>query len=431
MVRLSLLASIALITTGLFAQTRIISHVTPIDGDFKTDFVLVNPSEEPAPFTLTPYAQDGTVLADVIGELAPGETRFLSTLELFGGQVSHFTLNDEDTIEITSVYRDFGEANSSAHVSGVGTSARRWQIYPGELDDVIDGLAVVNTDTVSRTIEVRQLDTTGRVIQRSAILDLDPMSKGLYIYGDFVRMPGTYFEVFSEGPITVTALRFAAGGAGARFFWATAAVPLPALVENQAPVITGQADLSVVSGNALEITLADLTVDDPDNDYPADFSLAVMDGADYTRDGNTITPVQGFTGTLSVDVTVNDGQADSPVFTCMVEVTEAQDPRVGKVAVLRTNSTYGVSGRVVIADERTLRFENFSYSGDGPDVRIYVGIDMDFIGGEVITDSISDRVFDNETWEVPLPDDVTLDDFNSISIWCTIFSVSFSEGVFE
>jgi hypothetical protein len=89
---------------------------------------------------------------------------------------------------------------------------------------------------------------------------------------------------------------------------------------NDAPVITAQATLETDEGTDLTITLADLTVTDPDNTYPADFSLAVQSGTNYTVSGATITPDAGFSGDLTVPVTVNDGVADSNVFNLTVTV---------------------------------------------------------------------------------------------------------------
>jgi hypothetical protein len=51
----------------------------------------------------------------------------------------------------------------------------------------------------------------------------------------------------------------------------------------------------------------DLVVTDPDNAYPGSFSLKVERGANYKRQGNTITPDEEFAGELSVPVTVDDG----------------------------------------------------------------------------------------------------------------------------
>ena len=97
---------------------------------------------------------------------------------------------------------------------------------------------------------------------------------------------------------------------------------------NDAPVITGQTALTTEEETALGITLADLTVSDPDNSYPADFTLAVQDGTDYTRVGNTLTPAANFNGTLTVPVMVNDGTADSDVFNLSVTVSASNDAPV-------------------------------------------------------------------------------------------------------
>jgi hypothetical protein len=94
------------------------------------------------------------------------------------------------------------------------------------------------------------------------------------------------------------------------------------------PVITGQISLTVNEDGILEITLADLTVIDPDNTYPTGFTLTVQDGSNYTRAGNIITPMPNFYGNLAVPVTVNDGTLDSAVFNLTVFVAPVDDAPV-------------------------------------------------------------------------------------------------------
>ena len=92
---------------------------------------------------------------------------------------------------------------------------------------------------------------------------------------------------------------------------------------NMAPTITGQNVVSTPQETARAIVLGDLLVSDPDNTYPTGFTLTVMDGTNYTRAGNTVTPDPGFTGNLSVPVKVNDGTDDSNIFNLVVSVTPA------------------------------------------------------------------------------------------------------------
>ncbi len=96
---------------------------------------------------------------------------------------------------------------------------------------------------------------------------------------------------------------------------------------NDAPVITGQKPdpLTTPEETPLTITLGHLEVSDPDNDYPNGFGLRVLDGDNYSRSGNTITPAPDFTGMLTVPVRVNDGQADSKIFNLKVSVTPVND----------------------------------------------------------------------------------------------------------
>jgi len=94
---------------------------------------------------------------------------------------------------------------------------------------------------------------------------------------------------------------------------------------NVPPTITGQNPLATNEDTSLDITLADLTVTDPDNTYPNGFSLAVQTGANYTVAGSTITPALNFNGALTVPVIVNDGTDNSNVFNLTVNVNPVND----------------------------------------------------------------------------------------------------------
>lgn len=94
---------------------------------------------------------------------------------------------------------------------------------------------------------------------------------------------------------------------------------------NRAPVITGQQPLAFNEDGSLEIKLSHLTVTDPDNNYPADFTLEVLPGKGYTVNGNSVSAPANFHGTLNVPVTVNDGKLSSEPYTLSITVTPVND----------------------------------------------------------------------------------------------------------
>ena len=98
--------------------------------------------------------------------------------------------------------------------------------------------------------------------------------------------------------------------------------------ENIPPVITGQVPLTIEENTSITISLTHLEVTDPDNDFPEDFILRVFSGDNYQRDGNRVTPDPGFTGTLRVDVTVDDGDDNSNRFTLQINVIPENKPPV-------------------------------------------------------------------------------------------------------
>ena len=94
---------------------------------------------------------------------------------------------------------------------------------------------------------------------------------------------------------------------------------------NDVPVISGQNSVSTPEETAVTILVSHLVITDPDDTYPGGFTLTVLDGTNYTRSGNTITPAANFSGNLTVPVYVNDGDANSNTYNLTVAVTAVND----------------------------------------------------------------------------------------------------------
>jgi len=108
------------------------------------------------------------------------------------------------------------------------------------------------------------------------------------------------------------------------------------------------------------------------------------------------------------------------------------NPLVGTTATF-SNFTHNIGGTLTLLDDRTIQITNFTYDGGGPAVYFYTGTDGGYSpndGGRQIGPMLNGRIYDNETIIVPLPDDITLDDFNGVSVWCELFFVSFGEATF-
>ena len=97
---------------------------------------------------------------------------------------------------------------------------------------------------------------------------------------------------------------------------------------NDAPVVTGQAPLSTSQATPLTLTLEDLLVSDEDqaDRYPSGYSLVVQPGDNYTVTDQTVFPIAGFAGALTVPVLVTDGEVTSEPFNLIVAVSEVTSP---------------------------------------------------------------------------------------------------------
>ena len=106
-------------------------------------------------------------------------------------------------------------------------------------------------------------------------------------------------------------------------------------------------------------------------------------------------------------------------------------PMVGQTANLTTRF-HDVAGTATVIDNCTIQIDQFSYDGEGIIVEIYGGTQGNYNRpvGFPITGDIVGRRFNNETYLVPLPSHVSLDDFDGISVWCSAVGVSFGDGQF-
>lgn len=91
-------------------------------------------------------------------------------------------------------------------------------------------------------------------------------------------------------------------------------------------LIEGQKELSMDEEASLEIGLSDLTV--ADENYPTGYTLTVMAGEHYSVANNVITPATDFTGELSVNVKVTNGDVDSGAYSLKVMVNNVNDAPV-------------------------------------------------------------------------------------------------------
>ncbi len=107
-------------------------------------------------------------------------------------------------------------------------------------------------------------------------------------------------------------------------------------------------------------------------------------------------------------------------------------PAVGRIAQFSTLA-HDVVGTVEVIDDCTLEVTGFGYDGGGPNVFFYTGIDGDFRGPEaqITGPRLDGQIYRNDRFTLPLPSGLTLDDVNSLSVWCIDFRASFGTAIFN
>ena len=103
---------------------------------------------------------------------------------------------------------------------------------------------------------------------------------------------------------------------------------------------------------------------------------------------------------------------------------------VGKSLTFSTKF-HQVAGTATVVDNCTIHLDSFTFDGQGIDIRVYTGSNGSFRAGQSISKDLLGMPFNQGSAILHLPLSVSLDDFDSLSIWCVPIGISFGDGVFQ
>ena len=106
-------------------------------------------------------------------------------------------------------------------------------------------------------------------------------------------------------------------------------------------------------------------------------------------------------------------------------------PKIGQTAEL-VEYFHDVGGTAEIIDDCTVRITNFTYDATGIDVRLYGGIGGDYDNGFAMgEDLVRPNPYLGETVDFRLPEGMTMDDLDGVSVWCVDVGIDFGSGSFQ
>lgn len=105
--------------------------------------------------------------------------------------------------------------------------------------------------------------------------------------------------------------------------------------------------------------------------------------------------------------------------------------KVGQTGLFSTFD-HGVTGNLTVIDDCTIEISGFSYDGGGPQVYFYAGTNSNYQSPDAFRFSklLTGTSFSNKTVTLVIPVGKSLDDFNSLSVWCVDFNANFGDVVF-
>eukprot|EP01023_Acetabularia_acetabulum_P017581 TRINITY_DN18800_c0_g1_i3.p1 TRINITY_DN18800_c0_g1~~TRINITY_DN18800_c0_g1_i3.p1 ORF type:complete len:176 (-),score=29.34 TRINITY_DN18800_c0_g1_i3:145-672(-) len=112
---------------------------------------------------------------------------------------------------------------------------------------------------------------------------------------------------------------------------------------------------------------------------------------------------------------------------------DSSHPKVGCMAELR-DYAHDVGGTIQIDDDCSFSV-NLTYDGTGPDVFWYGALTQEALKTGIIIDPenglpSSHGPWDEELVENQLPESVSWDDVNFLSVWCVSFGINFGDADF-
>ncbi len=218
------------------AQQRIIPHVTRLNNGFEAQVVIANLGSLEQNYELTAWNRLGAFYDTYKGTLEQGATLFMSIEELFAKRtdlpedaqdVSHITINADERVTVTIVYKASGLEKGPAHVKESNTQTLRWRIYAGDPSITWDGLAVVNTGEVATPLSIFVFNAAGEQLGFiSPFYPVEVMEKEIYLLTDVFegsREPVAWYEILGAEPLSVIGLR---GRRDNAFLWENEALPM-------------------------------------------------------------------------------------------------------------------------------------------------------------------------------------------------------------
>lgn len=167
------------------------------------------------------------------------------------------------------------------------------------------------------------------------------------------------------------------------------------------------------------------------NAYP-NLSGGVMPfwGANRLTDGELADIVAFVTAAKSVPDMPSGNLPGNPANPSQCSKTSS---KIGQTLTF-TRRFHGVSGVATIIDDCTIELTQFNFDGGGINVHIYAGNNLQFHpaqGGFSLLGNLLGTRFENATLRITLPNNVSLNQFNSLSVWCVPVGSSFGDGKFS
>ncbi len=210
------------------AQKRMAPHITSAAGDFTSRVLLANPTASSRAYRLHGYNLAGELVRTIEGSLEPLQSMTSDADALFEMNLSHFEIEGDPEVAVSIIYQRDGEGTGTAHVHESAIQSTAWRIFPGNPAVTWDGLAAVNVGGTPADIQVTQWDASGQVVQGPLTIfsSVAPNAKVLYLFAaDFAAVEETFFEISSNEPLAVMALR---GNLASDFLWENRAIPIGA-----------------------------------------------------------------------------------------------------------------------------------------------------------------------------------------------------------
>ena len=216
---------------------RYILHITNDASFYDTKIYVENLNGTSSAATISWYTTEGVLVSQTNHNF---NANSINQLTIPDNSIAYAKIDSAPTdLHFYSEFSAKSGTGSPARTAEVQEVSKRWELLPGNWDQIWDGVAVLNTGTEATDVFINYVDDSGQVIHSTlGIRNLAPNAKDVILIEtpqtkEFNRDDAAHLYIAASSDISVMALTGTMPGSSESFLWGNPLISqLPSDIDN-------------------------------------------------------------------------------------------------------------------------------------------------------------------------------------------------------